>query len=243
MRDNRLPLYRLVKRQIADLLREGRWKHGQAIPSEPLLARRFGASIGTIRKAVDELVAEHVLVRQQGRGTFVSSHTKDYMLNVFFQIVDRDGRKELPATRLQSFRRARADARTAERLGIARGDPIFRIEAVLTLEGRPVIADSIRLPAKLFPDLTGQIFANRDSTIYGLLQSRFGVTVLRIEELLAAVAAEARVAAQLGLQTGEPVLRIERISYSYRDLPVDTRVRHVRTDRYRYLSELGKRAP
>ena len=110
-----LPRYREVKQRLAELLREGKWRHGQAIPSEPLLAQRFGVSIGTLRKAVDELVAENILEREQGRGTFVRSHTRDYMLNVFFQLVDAEGRKELPQIELLSFARWRADAGTAER--------------------------------------------------------------------------------------------------------------------------------
>ena len=236
------PLYRKVKHQITELLRDGRWKHGQGIPSEPRLAKRFGVSIGTIRKAVDELVAEHVLQRQQGSGTYVSSHTKDYMLNVFFQIVDRDGRKELPTPQIRTFLRARADARTADRLALTRGDPIFKIEAVLSLGGAPVIVDSIRFSAKLFPELTEQIFTQRDTTIYGLFQSRFGITVTRIEELLSAHPADSRTAALIGVGHGTPLLRIERTSYSYRDVPVDTRIRFLRTDRYSYRSELGKHA-
>ena len=243
MAADRVPLYRKVKHSITELLRDGTWKHGQAIPSEPLLARRFHASIGTVRKAIDELAAEHVLVRQQGRGTFVSSHTKDYMLNVFYQIVDREGRKEFPESKLVSFARGRADLRTATRLGIRPGDAIYRIEALLTLSGAPVIVDSIRLSAKLFPELTERIFAGRDTTIYGLFQSRFGITVLRVDEVLSAVHADERVSAQLRLQRPAPVLRIERTAYTYRDLAVDWRIRHVRTSNHGYLCQLGKRIP
>lgn len=239
----RTPLYRKVKQQIADLLREGRWKHGQAIPSESLLARRFGASVGTIRKAVDELVAEHVLVRQQGRGTFVASHTKDYMLSVFFQLVDEAGRKEFPLPRLLSFGRGRADARTAARLALRPGDPVYRIEMVHSFAGRTTIVDSIRIPVRVVPELTERVLAERDSTIYGLLQARFGVSVLRVDELLSSVLADARVAALLGESQPCPVLRIERTAYSYRDLPVDARVRYVSTARHRYLCQLGKRVP
>lgn len=237
------PLYHKVKQQITEELRAGRWKHGQAIPSEPLLARRFGASVGTIRRAVDELVAEHVLDRQQGRGTFVASHTKDYMLNVFFQIVDLEGRKELPSSRLLAFGRARADATTARRLGIQRGDPIYRIDALLELAGKPAIVERLRLPAVLFPGLTGQMFHERDSTIYGLFQARFGVTVVRIEESLSSVLADERVCALLGAAAPAPVLRIDRTAYGYGERPVDLRVRYVSTARHRYLCHLGKRVP
>ncbi len=104
-------------------LPKGRWKHGQAIPSEAALAGRFGVSVGTVRRAVGELAAENVLVRRQGSGTYVASHTRDYMLSVFFWIVDVKDRKELPRAEVLSYRRGRADARTAERLHLRPGAP------------------------------------------------------------------------------------------------------------------------
>lgn len=233
--------YRMVKRRIVDALQQGRWRHGEAIPSEPLLARRFGVSIGTVRRAVGELEAEHVLVRQQGRGTFVASHTRDYMLNVFFRIVDREGRKELPRATLLSFRRARADPLAAKALRLAAGAPVYRIRTVQSLQGAPAIVDDLRLPAHLFPDLNARIFADRDTTVYGLFQQRYGIHVVRTEESVEAVAADARVSALLGVARGTPLLLIHRTGYAYRDLPVETRVRHVSTARHRYLSLLGAR--
>lgn len=236
-----LPRYRQIKQELTELLRQGKWRHGQAIPSEPLLAQRFAASIGTLRKAVDELVAENILVREQGRGTFVKSHTRDYMLNAFFQLVDADGRKELPRVELLSFARWRADVKTAERLGIARGSAVLRVRNLLSLDGRPTVYDDIRLPAARFPDLTAKALAERDTTIYGLMQQRYGITVVRIVEHLDAVAAAADVAALLGLPSGAPLLRIVRTACSHGGEPTDTRLRYVRTGARRYESVLGQR--
>ncbi len=211
----RPPLYKRVKAELVEALRAGRWKHGQAIPGESTLAAAFGASIGTLRKAVDELVAENILVRQHGRGTFVASHTRDYMLNVFFAIVGRDGDKRLA--------------------------PVLRIRTLLSLRGQPAIVDNIRLPAALFPDLTERTFLQRDTTLYGLYQARYGITVVRTVEEIGAALADAPTRALLGLEPPAAVLRIERTAYTYRDQPVDTRVRYVRTTHHRYLSVLGKR--
>jgi GntR family transcriptional regulator len=237
----RHPLYKRVKAELVEALRAGRWKHGQAIPGESTLAAAFGASIGTLRKAVDELVAENILVRQHGRGTFVASHTRDYMLNVFFTIVGRDGDKRLPDTELVSFKRGRADVPTARRLEIAVGAPVLRIRTLLSLRGQPAIVDNIRLPAALFPDLTERAFLHRDTTLYGLYQARYGITVVRTVEEIGAALADAPTRALLGLEPPAAVLRIERTAYTYRDQPVDTRVRYVRTTHHRYLSVLGKR--
>jgi GntR family transcriptional regulator len=236
-----LPRYRQIKQALAELLREGKWRHGQAIPSEPLLAQRFGASIGTVRKAIDELVAENIVVREQGRGTFVKSHTRDYMLNVFFHLVDEEGRKELPRIRLLSYARGRADAKTAQRLGVAPGAPILRVRNLLTLDGRPTVYDDIRLPAARFPDLTANELSDRDTTIYGLMQQRFGITVVRIIEHLEAVAAPRDIAQLLRVPAGYPLMKIVRTAFSYGGEATDTRERYVRTGKRRYESVLGQR--
>lgn len=236
-----LPRYRAIKLALAAALREGKWRHGEPIPSEPLLARRFESSIGTVRRAVDELVAENILVREQGRGTFVRSHTRDYMLDAFFQLVDREGRKELPGVTLLSFRRGRADAETASRLQIARGASVLCVRHLLTLDRRPTVYDEIRLSAARFPDLEASQLAQRDASLYALLQQRFGLTVVRVVEHLEAVAATQEVASVLEVPPGFSVLRIVRTSYHDGGEPIDTRVRHVRTDKRRYESILGRR--
>ena len=235
-------LYRSVKQQITEALGSGKWKHGQRIASEPQLAARFGVSVGTVRKAIGELEAENILVREQGRGTFVVSHTRDYMLNVFFRIVDADGHKELPTVSLIGMKRGRADRSIAALLNLAPRAPVIDIEALLSLKGRPTIFDRIRLPAQRFGELGEHLFARRTGTIYGLFQERFGITVVRADERITAVAAGEREARVLGVARGAPLLRIQRVAYTYKDVPVDARVRLVDSSRHGYLSVLGSRA-
>jgi GntR family transcriptional regulator len=230
-----------VKRRIIGSLSEGRWKHGEAIPSEAALARRFKVSVGTVRRAVSELVAENVLVRRQGSGTYVASHTRDYMLSVFFWIVDEKDRKELPRVEVLSYADSRADAATAARLRVSPGAPLIRVRALQRIGGRPMMVDDIRMPKALFADLSEPAFRHRDGTIYGFFQERFGIAVVRVVERLQARAAPTRVGAALGLPAGAPVLRIERTAFTYGDVPVETRVRHVNTARLAYLSQLGRR--
>src|SRR5437868_14134531 len=147
------PLYKEVKIRLTRGLATGEWKPGEAIPSESRLAERFNVSIGTIRKAIDELVAERILLRHQGRGTFVATHTEDRTLFYFFHIVGKDGSRELPTTDLLSFRSGRATAAEETRLRVARGARIVRIQNLLKLDGKPIVFDEISVPAALFPDI------------------------------------------------------------------------------------------
>ena len=232
------PLYREVKRQMMEALSGGEWKPGDAIPAERRLAERYGVSIGTVRRAIDELVAENILIRQQGRGTFVASHNRDRLLFYFFHVVPQDGAKEYPVVRLLGFIRAKADQLASDKLGVAVGDPVFRIRNLLSLSGDPVIVDDITLAAARFPRLTERAFRDRPSTIYNLYQEAFGVSVVRTAESLRATLAEGDIALLLRVAQGAPLLQIRRVALTYGDVPVELRVSLVDTRRHEYWSEL-----
>ncbi|MCC6531857.1 MAG: GntR family transcriptional regulator [Burkholderiales bacterium] len=234
------PLYKAVKLRITRGLVDGQWRPGAAIPSEARLAQMFQVSVGTVRKAIDELVAEKILLRQQGRGTFVAAHTADRTLFYFFHLVGKDGRKETPATELLSFVRARAEADEAVKLGIGRGDRVYRIRNLLRLSGEPVVIDDIVIPAQLFVDLDERVFGAREGTIYGLYQARYGINVIRIAERLSATLADRSTGALLGVASGTPLLAIARIAYTYHDRPVELRHSLVDTTEHEYLSDLVK---
>jgi GntR family transcriptional regulator len=234
------PLYKEVLAALTRGLAAGDWAPGDALPSETKLADRFGVSIGTIRKAVDELVAEGVLVRQQGRGTFVATHGPRRLLFHFFHIVPEGGEKQQPEPELLAFARERADAETARGLAIAPGDRVFRIRNLLRLSGRPVVLDDIVIPQALFPDLSEKIFRDRDTTIYALYQSRYGINVVRAAERLRARAADRATAKLLGVDPGSPLLEINRTALTYHDRPVELRRSLVNTAHHEYFSDLGK---
>jgi GntR family transcriptional regulator len=234
------PLYEEVKNHITRSLIAGEWKPGAAIPSESRLAEHFNVSVGTVRKAIDELVAEKILVRQQGRGTFVTTHSEDRQLYYFFHIVGKDGGKEPPAHELLSFRKGKADSEESLRLGVSRGDRVVRIHNVLKLAGKPVELDAIVIAAARFPDLTEAIFSARAGTIYGLYQARYGINVVRISERLSAAHPDAQTARVLGVTVNTPMLMIKRVAYTYHDAPVELRTGWVDTGDHEYLSDLWK---
>ncbi len=233
------PLYQAARARLLQGLARGDYQPGQALPAEKELAASLGISIGTLRRAVDELVADGVLIRQQGRGTFVANHDRERLLYYFFHIVAHNGGKGQPAVALQGFERARADADAAARLGIAEQSPVWRIRNVQSLQGVPVIVDDITLAAARFPRLTRARVLGRPSTLYHLYQHDFGLTIVRTSERLRAVTAPDDVAALLRLPRGAPVLLIRRVALSYHDEPIEWRVSHVNTAAHEYFSELG----
>jgi GntR family transcriptional regulator len=234
------PLYKEIKRQMMEALTAGEWKPGEAIPAERRLSERYGISIGTVRKAIDELVAENILIRQQGRGTFVASHTRDRLLFYFFHVVPESGEKAYPDVQFLSFAKAKADRGAAEKLGMALGDPVYRIRNRLRLAGTPIIVDDITVPAARFAGLTEAQVRDRPSTIYNLYQEAFGISVVRTNERLRATLADAEFAALLDVARGAPLLQIRRVAQTYNDVPVEFRVSLVNTAHHEYWAEIGR---
>jgi GntR family transcriptional regulator len=234
------PLYKEVKRLLTQSLQKAEWQPGAALPSETRLAERFHVSIGTLRKAVDELVAEQVLVRQQGRGTFVATHGPSRLMFQFFRIVREDGARELPQPELLGFERGRAAGHEASALAIQPGDRVVRVRNLLRLGGTPIVLDDIVLAQALFPDLTERTFRVRESTIYNFYQTRYGINVVRASEQLRATTADRVSARILAVRPGAPLLELHRIAMTYHSSPVELRRSRVNTAHHAYSSELGK---
>jgi GntR family transcriptional regulator len=234
------PLYQQIKGLIEKSLEAGEWRPGEAIPSEHELARRFGVSHGTVRKAVGALAAGNLLVRRQGRGTFVATHTEETASAFRFLRIRRDdGVDEQPANRLVDLRRAKASAQVARRLELRLGEGVIVLRRVLEYGGAPTIFDEISLPAALFRGLTRSRFEAYRGSMYGFFETQFGVRAVRAEEKLKAVAADEGAATLLGVAPGTPLLAIDRVTFTYGDRPIELRGGLCVTREHHYLNRLG----
>jgi GntR family transcriptional regulator len=231
------PLYQQVKRAMLSALAAGEWKQGEAIPPEKMLAERFGVSIGTLRKAIDDLTAENILVRHQGRGTFVAIHAQNQHFFRFFRIVRQDGEKAYPTTELLRFRRIRANEQAREKLLLGAGAYIFEIVNRLSLHGERVLVDTLALPEALFSGLTEAQLRDRPSTLYSFYQENFGINVIGTAENARAISADDDHARWLGLAPASPLLELRRIAYSFNQQPVEWRLSRVNTQHYEYLGQ------
>lgn len=232
-----LPLYAQVKGLIMQHLIAGRWRPGEILPSEFQLAAEFDVSQGTVRKALDELAAENVVVRKQGRGTFVAEHDHHRELFHFFHLVGPDGVRRLPESRQISVRKGLAGRVEADRLGIPRGDTVIRIRRTRLLDGRPVISEQIAVPLILFPDLAD--IRDVPNTLYDFYERRYDITIARAVENLSAIAADERDARQLDIATGTPLLEIDRTALALDGTPVEWRLSRCLTATHHYRVELS----
>lgn len=218
------PLYKQIKRLLLESLRRVEWKPGTAIPSEQELAARFQVSQGTVRKAIDELASENLLVRRQGKGTYVATHHEPRSQYRFLRLLADDGAAPAAHSRFVECRRVRAPAQVAARLGMKAGASVVFVRRLLLFGAQPVVLDDIWLPGRMFRGLTYERLAAYTGPLYGLFESEFGVPMIRADERLRAVAADEQNASLLQLDVGSPLLLVERVSYTYGDRPVEVRV-------------------
>ncbi len=217
------PLYRQIKGLLVDSLGRGEWKPGAMIPSEMELAARFQVSQGTVRKAIDELAAENLLVRRQGKGTFVGTHHEPRAQYRFLRLLPDEGEAVPARSEFLGCRRLRAPAELTGQLGLKTGDTVVHVRRLLSFGDRPLVLDDIWLPGRLFRGLNQDRLAGYRGPLYGLFETEFGVRMIRAEERLRAVAAAGDAAALLRVEPGSPLLLVERLSFSYGERPVEVR--------------------
>lgn len=236
------PLYQQIKALILQSLQAGEWKPGEPIPSEMDLAARFRVSQGTVRKAIDELAAENLLLRRQGKGTFVATHAEQQVQYRFLKLVPDSGdtATEGPAERtIVDCKRLRASADVARALALRTGDAVLQVRRVLAYAGVPTILEDLWLPGTPFKGLTAERLRAWHGPMYAMFEAEFGVRLVRAEEKIRAVLPDVEQALLLDVVTGTPLLSVERVAHTYNDTPMELRRGLYRTDTHHYRNELG----
>jgi GntR family transcriptional regulator len=233
------PLYQQIKALITQGLQSGEWKPGEMIPSEVELAGRFKVSQGTVRKAIDELAAENIVMRRQGKGTFVSTHHEARAHFRFLRLMPDEGVPHQPDNKIIEVKRMRAPAEVARLLELKSGDAVVYVKRVMSFDGAPTILEELWLPGQLFKGLTAERLVEYKGPMYGLFESEFGTRMIRANEKIKAVAADSGAAQYLHVLEGTPLLCAERVSYTYGDKAVELRRGIYLTAQHHYQNDLS----
>lgn len=215
------PLYAQVRERMMRRLVEGEWSPGMLLPSEIELARQLNVSQGTVRKALDSMTADNLLIRRQGRGTYVAEPEESRILFQFFRLAPDEGAPSFPDSRVLSTGHAKPTKTETRALGLSGSEQVFRIERIRSLSDQPILIETITLPEARFPDFDHLTII--PNNLYRLYSERWAITIGSAEERLKAIAASKRDAARLGCEAGEPLLLISRVARDLEKRPVELR--------------------
>lgn len=234
--DVRLPAYIRLRDDIARRIAAGEWSTEEALPSDNRLARDHALSVGTVRKALQQLVDEGLLERRQGSGTYLRKPAFDATLFRFFQIREPGGAASIPTSRLISRAVVTAPDHVAEALGTR---DVIRIERLRCLAEQPLLSEELYISRDRFDGFETLPETEIGPLLYPVYLDRFGVFVARAEDEVRFGGADKTAAHRLGIMAGDPVAIIERTAFAVTGEAVEWRLACGRADRFRYLSRIG----
>ena len=233
-----MPRYRSIREQLLKQILDGKLGRGQSLPSESEMAAEYGVSLGTMRKAIDGLVEQNVLVRQQGKNTFIATRDSATSIRLNFHIVANDDIKQLPAfLQVLSIEPRSANLYEALRLGLEVGGEITEMKRTRVFSDKSIMIEYVYLPKKLFPNFGKRLGASRPALLYELYEEKFGVSVLNFEERVRAVKSTAEDEQLLGCKRGCALLEIERVAFDFDSKPVEMRISRCESSKRYYFNE------
>lgn len=232
------PLYRQIKSLIVQSLMSGEWRPGEPIPSEIELAARFSVSQGTVRKAINELADQNLLIRHQGKGTFVASHAEERRKYYFTRIAPDSGEDAYPIPELLECRRAKADTATASALDLVPGASVFAIRRRFRIAHELVELEEVRVPSALFRELSTEVIQHHECKLYSMYESAFGVRIIQVSERIKAIAAASEESRLLDVPVGVPLLRVDRLAHTFGQRPVEVRMSLFKTEHHHYRNKI-----
>jgi len=237
--DERLPLYQRLREEMLAKIAAGEWMPGAPIPTEAELTRLYGVAIGTVRKAVDTLVNEGLLLRSQGRGTFVRRPNFDASLARFFRQVDASGGREIPGSRILARTVEEPADTVSAALRLQDGEKVIHLERLRIIEGRTLFHEDIWLPATRFAALLEVDIEGFGELLYPFYETQCGQCVASAKETLTVGEADGAMAKFLAIKEGAPMVIIERVALGYDRSPLEYRISLAAADGFRYQIDIS----
>jgi GntR family transcriptional regulator len=229
------PLYLQVKDTLVQRIVAGAWKAGAAIPNEIDLSLELGISVGTVRKALDEMESERLISRRQGRGTFVIDQASEECATRFSNLRDATGARIIGEVESCEVAAATASEAEARSLKLRSGDAVFRLHRLRSHNGEPFMVEDATVPYSRFPRLAEE--AEISPTI-GVLAHRYGVLLARAEEKLGVAKADSAIAAALKVPDGTSLLELDSTVFAIDGRPVEWRKAHCHLRGVHYQTEI-----
>jgi GntR family transcriptional regulator len=235
----RRPRYAEIVESLMARLAATEWRSGDALPGEHALATEYGVSLGTMRKAMDQLASQNLITRRQGKGTFVTGHDSARALNHFVRLVSEDGRREVPGAVTKKSSVGSANAAESSRLAIPSGARVARFLRLRMLQDKPITVERLVLPLARFPGFDPVAEPDLPPLVYEHYSSSYGILVVEAIEQLRAVVADATEARLLKVPLGTALLQVERVALDINQVPVEWRMSRSDTRQHYYSNRLS----
>jgi GntR family transcriptional regulator len=235
---SKLPLYQQLFELIHDRIATGEWKPGDIIPPESELVERYSVSRITVRKVLDMLAREGLIVRERGRGTFVAHPRLEHAMTRIVSFTDDMRRRgHEPGTRILFSGLVPAPAAIAKELGVGEGEELARIDRLRLADGEPMCVEQSYLVHRYLPGILEHDFSAR--SLREVKVQKYGIRWSRARQTIRAILAPSELSHALSVRANAPLLYIERVSYSQHDIPVEYLRVYYRADRYILYNELS----
>jgi GntR family transcriptional regulator len=234
------PLYAQLKDSLTVEITAGRYHPHQRLPSERELSNRFKVSRMTVRQALLELVHDGLIYTRTGKGTFVAEPKIDQQLRAltgFTQDVRERGGK--PSSRVLEAKVIAATPEVAAALRATPGAEVVLISRLRLSDGVPLAIENAYLPFVKFPDLLSHDFAVE--SLYEVLENKYGIKLTQAEQSIEAALAAPREVELLEITPSAPVLKMQRLTLSSEDVPIEYVCSTYRGDRYKFHATLHPR--
>ena len=236
----RIPLYLQLKQIIQEEIESGTYQIGDAIPNETALQQRYGISRATVRKAIEELTLEGMLIKKQGKGTFIQKPKVTQLLNFITSFGETMAAKGMkPRVSDVEVYKTKPTAQVARALGLNESDPVTYVRRLYLADDEPIALMTNYILPQLNPDLTKENLEKY--SLYHILEHIYGLTLATAEETVEARCAGKYEANRLGVRIGAPLLRVTRVTYAPDDSPIELAIVTSRADRYSYSIKLSGR--
>jgi GntR family transcriptional regulator len=229
-----LPLYHQLEENLRARIHEGEFEPGALLPTEEQICADYGVSRITVRRALDALIAQGLIVRRRGVGSFVAEPRSGIrsvrLVGSLDEFLSASGALE---TQMVSLGETSAPAEIAEQLQLETGAPVVRLEAITRMERAPIGYLNIYFPLEI-----GRLFdpADLDSQlpVIRTMERKANTRVLRAEQVIGADRAGDAAGRHLGIDPQSPVLRVTRVYFTAFDRPIEVALIRYHPERYRY---------
>lgn len=215
------------------------WRPDSAIPAEIELAKEYGIAIGTVRKAVDTLVADGFLERNQGRGTFVRRPSFNASLFRFFRHMSIDGQRRIPESKILSCKLTKLPKHVAASLELEGVDRAIFIKRERRIDGELIVTEEIWLPEDRFAPLLKIKIEDFGNLLYPLYEKCCGQLVASAQEKLTVEISNEKTAKSLNIEIGVPVMVVERLALGYDRRPLEWRCSYGAGSKFCYQVEIN----